>query len=43
MKQDKGYMVHVLKIDPSGQVTQGLNTNGALAGSLLNDPLMAVN
>lgn len=36
-------MVHVLEIDHNGQVTEGLNTNGAPAGCLLNSPLMAVN
>jgi len=39
----KGYIVHVLEIDHTGQVTEGLNTNGALAGCLLNGTLMAVN
>lgn len=36
-------MVHVLEIDHNGQVTQGLNTNGAPTGCLLNGPLMAFN
>lgn len=30
MKKDKGYMVHVLKIDHIDEVTKGLSTNGPL-------------
>lgn len=33
----------MLETDHNGQVTEGLNTNGAPAGGLLNSPLMAVN
>lgn len=38
-RQDKGQIVHVLEIDHNGQVTGGLNTNGAPTGCLLNGPL----
>lgn len=38
-RQDKGQIVHVLEIDNNGQVTGGLNTNGAPTGCLLNGPL----
>lgn len=37
--QDKGQIVHVLEIDHNGQVTGGVNTNGAPTSCLFKGPL----
>lgn len=38
-RQDKGQIVHVLEIEHNGQVTGGVNTNGAPTGRLFNGPV----